>query len=344
MIVNATIVLGIFFASPASAAQTLPLVTRDGMTLSGVIERPASALKAIALLLPGSGNVGLDGDVSSPFVGTGYQGQKAALSEQLAQTLAEKGVATFRYAKRGFETPSELPHQTFDYLLRDAEDALAMLRTREAGVPVYVVGFSEGALLAVHLAARVPVDKLFLLALPTRPIDELLDYQFMEWPVGLVSTRLDLNRDGIVDPSEQPEGAVYPIAGAPLLAADANGDHSLSLSEEVVPFFRTVYQQIRGMLADPNLLAWYNAMKALPSFDSIATQVSAPVYLYQGTADPQVNSQWPLVDSRFFSGLKGLRLFSGLGHGFAPLQGLFGEAKTSGPFSSVLLDSLAEDI
>ena len=327
-----------------SAEIAQPLTTRDGITLSGVLTSPAEAPAAIALLLPGSGNVGLDGDVSSPFVGAGYRGARANLSEQLAAVLAANGVASYRYAKRGFEAPAELPHQTFDYLLRDAEDALRLLRATAPEARIILVGFSEGALLATYLAARARVEGLFLLGLPSRPIDETFDYQFVQWPVELLRRRLDLNHDGLIDAVEQALATTLPIVGAPLAAADLDHDGVISIAGELAPFHQGAYLQLRGLLADPSLAHWYQAMVVLPAFSAIAPRVTAPVYLYHGAQDPQVNALWALSDSRYFPKLRSVRLFEDAGHAFAPLDGVIGEVKTSGPLSEALLSTLTSDI
>ena len=330
-------------AVSARGAQPLALVTRDGLSLNGIYDAPESPV-AVALLLSGSGNVGMDGDISSPFVGAGYRGARAALSEQLASALSATSIATYRYAKRGFEDSSQLPNQTFDFLLNDAEDALMMLRARSHGLPVVVVGFSEGALLATHLATRRTVDGLYLLGLPTRSIDDLLAYQFVEWPVSLLRNLVDANHDGVLEPAEQEGLTSLPVVGAPFASADQNHDGLLSLSGEIAPFYQQAYLQLRGLLSTPSLAGWYQAMRALPDFAGVASRVSAPVHLYNGARDPQVNPLWTLADSRYFPNLVSVHLLEGVGHAFAPLDGRYGETKTSGPFSAEILSLVALDI
>lgn len=338
-------VLSFLSAMPAQATETvLPLATGDGHQLSGVLTMPEGQPTAVALLLPGSGNVGIDGDVSSPFVGQGYRGADADLSVQMAAALASAGIASYRYAKRGFEDASELPHQTFEYLLSDAQDALALLAGRVPGVPMVVVGFSEGALLATHLAALTPVDGLFLLGTPSRAIDEILDYQFVEWPVQVLSTHLDANHDGLLEGAELASDPNLPLVGAPVDAADADGDGTVSVSAELIPFYRAFYLQMRGLLATPTLAGWHAAMVSLPPFSSVAARVSAPVFAYHGALDPQVNPFWVVTDSRYFPGLRSVRIFPGVGHAFAPLDGAMGELKTSGPFSEEIMQAVAADI
>lgn len=332
-------------ASPVFASSSaLTLTARDGLQLSGILETPAESPATIALLLPGSGNVGTDGDVSSPLVGSGYRGARAALSEQLASALSFAGIASYRYAKRGFENAAELPHQTFPYLLNDAEDAAELLRVAHPGARLLVVGFSEGALLATHLAARVHVDGLYLLGLPSRPIDEVLAYQFISWPVQLLQDRIDLNRDGLLDANELTAISALPLHEVPTTSADTNSDGALSISGELSSFYEAAYAQIRGLLASPAFEPWYQGMLAAPTFASVAAAASAPVFLYHGAQDPQVNAQWVREDSRYFPHLMSVRIFENAGHAFAPLDGVIGEVKTSGPLSEAVLTSIVSDI
>src|SRR5450759_392147 len=97
--------------------------TTDGQKLNGILTLPSDQVVSAALIIQGSGNVGLDGDVSGPFLGTGYKGQPAKLSEQIANSLAAVGVASLRYSKRGVDDPTQLPNQKFPYLVNDANSA-----------------------------------------------------------------------------------------------------------------------------------------------------------------------------------------------------------------------------
>src|SRR5262245_13188191 len=120
----------ILFASsnPSAFAQSVmvntEIVTQDQLRLGAKWTLPATgAPKAVVLLLSGSGNVGTDGDVSGPFTGTGYKGGSAKLNDQLAESLAESGIGSLRFAKRGFEDPAQLPNQLLNYIVQDSVSA-----------------------------------------------------------------------------------------------------------------------------------------------------------------------------------------------------------------------------
>src|SRR4051794_20198085 len=99
------LILSLVLMAPlmATAAEEAATVTSsDGVVLSGKWNIPAEAKEAV-LILQGSGNVAADGDVSSFLLGAPYRGGSGKLSEQMAEALAAKGVASLRYSKRGVE-------------------------------------------------------------------------------------------------------------------------------------------------------------------------------------------------------------------------------------------------
>ncbi|MBI3542097.1 MAG: alpha/beta hydrolase [Deltaproteobacteria bacterium] len=324
------------------ADESVVLTAHDGVKLSAKWAIPSGTARAALVIVQGSGNVGTDGDVSGPYTGRGYKGQKANLSDQLAERLAREGIATLRYAKRGFEDQAQLANQTAPYLVRDARTALEAARARFPGAKSGFVGFSEGALVAALVAAETPVDALFLLSLPTRSIDDGLAFQFVQWPVELLARKLPHTANGELVAGNLALPFLGPVGDK--LDQDHNG--SLSLDRELIPAYREMLSVVLGMLSKPPFEAWYRSLRALPPFAQIAARVSAPVFLYQPLEDAQDHWSWVVADQSLFTGNAGrtqLRLFAGVGHAFAPMDGELGDTKTSGPFSPALLDALAAD-
>jgi uncharacterized protein len=103
------------------------------------------------------------------------------VARQLAHALADGGLASFRYDKRGVgESPGDWRaaglHDNVDDLGR-ARDALAA-RTEIDPARVLLAGHSEGAILAAALAARgVPTAGVVLLSMSATPGAELLRWQ-----------------------------------------------------------------------------------------------------------------------------------------------------------------------
>lgn len=350
---SAFLVLSLVVSSQASAIEEkTEVVAHDGTRLSGMWTLPEGEARGAALILQGAGNVGMDGDVSGDFVGRGYRGQPARLSEQLSKTLALAGVAALRFSKRGFEDSAQLANQVPSFLIKDAGSAFGELKKRFPKVPAVLVGFSEGALLAVHVAAEMksePPSALFLLGLPSRGIDETLAYQFRDWPVSLLSARLDKNENSVL---ESHEWEVLTDAQVPLLyphgvawkGLDLDGNSDLMLSREIAPAYESLFKNILQLAQTPAYKGWYEGMKNLTPLKEVGAKVTAPVYFYHGSEDAQTSPKWLQSDTAAFSGKTQVRILPGLGHCFAPMDGAIGEVKTSGPMTEGFLAILSKDI
>src|ERR1700737_2600622 len=120
------------------------------------VERPP-----VALLIAGSGSTDHDGN--------GPQAKPATL-KKLAEQLAERKIATLRYDKRGAGGWKPEFGRPEDFRFKDyVDDAAALvdyLRGSGKFSKVILVGHSEGGLVAILTARRVPVDRLVLLAPP----------------------------------------------------------------------------------------------------------------------------------------------------------------------------------
>lgn len=144
------------------------------LTLSGTLElpgAPSAGPAPVALILPGSGPIDRDGD---------HRRLPLGISRALAEALAERGIASLRYDKRG------VGRSEGDWLrtglldnVDDARAALGMLadRTDVDGRRVFVVGHSEGAVLATHLRDAPGVAGLVLLSGTSTRGKELLSWQ-----------------------------------------------------------------------------------------------------------------------------------------------------------------------
>lgn len=98
----------------------------------------------------------------------------------LAEGLADRGIASLRYDKRTLAHPNEFKaaYTVDDEATDDAVAAVAFLR-QQAGVDpqrIYVVGHSQGAMMAPKIAqeARAQVRGLVLMAAPARHLEDIL--------------------------------------------------------------------------------------------------------------------------------------------------------------------------
>lgn len=126
-----------------AAVATVRITTEVELVGEAVVPDGA---RAMLLLVPGSGPLDRDGDVRRLPLG---------IQRQLAEALAEQGFASIRWDKRG------VGESTGDFLsagLHDlVADAVAVVRrAEEYGLPVFVVGHSEGSAIAARLAVECP--------------------------------------------------------------------------------------------------------------------------------------------------------------------------------------------
>ena len=330
----------------ASTSELAQVTTTDGQKLKAAFMLPSTQTKAVILILQGSGNVDLDGDVSGPFLGMPYHNQSGKLSLQLAESLANLGIATLRFSKRGFDDATQLPNQKFPFLVNDAESAYQLMLARFPTIKHGVIGFSEGGLVASFLASDMPVDALYLLAPVTRPIDQVFGYQFIEWPTKLMLNHLTAAQDESISATtiSKYSDLKLPLIGAPLSSLDADKDGQISISGELFPAYQNYYFAVRGLLATPALSGWYESLKALGPYAETAAKIKSPsIYIYQGMDDAQLNWIWTLEDSYSYPVKPVMHFYPHVGHCFSPMDGMIGEVKTSGPYAPEMLKQLGLD-
>jgi hypothetical protein len=137
------------------------------LTVPSEVERPP-----VALLIAGSGSTDHDGN--GPQI-------KPATLKKLAEQLAARKIATLRYDKRGAGGWKPEFGRPEDFRFKDyVDDAAALvnyLRSSGKFSKVILVGHSEGGLVAILTARRVPVDRLVLLVTAARRQGDLLKAQ-----------------------------------------------------------------------------------------------------------------------------------------------------------------------
>ena len=121
------------------------------------------------------GGAGVPGALVVPTAGAGslQTGATDPLGKDLATAFAEAGVASYRYDQRGTGQSKLEPdvRLTFDDLVADARAGLDLLAQRRetTGRDLAVVGYDQGGLVALRLAATDPrVKRLVLISTPGR--------------------------------------------------------------------------------------------------------------------------------------------------------------------------------
>lgn len=147
--------------------------TSDGNSLAGSLVLPtADRPVAAVLLLPGSGETDRNDNARALAINA---------FPPIVQALGEIGLASFRYDKRGVgDSGGDYWGSGFNDRLTDAVAAVDWLRAQPQVDPaqIFVLGHSEGALLAVRMAAgAAPIAGLVLLAGSAKTGEETMLWQ-----------------------------------------------------------------------------------------------------------------------------------------------------------------------
>jgi uncharacterized protein len=182
------------------------------LTVPPNVEKPP-----VALLIAGSGSTDHDGN--GPKL-------KPATLKKLSDELVARNIATLRYDKRGaggwkkeFGNPADFRFKDF---VDDATSLVDYLRGSGRFSRIAVIGHSEGGLVAILTANRVPLDRLMLLATSARKQGDLLKAQLeKQLPPGQIepiAKAIDAIMAGqVVDPP--PAGLAIAPAMQPSIAS-----------------------------------------------------------------------------------------------------------------------------
>ncbi|MEI8255889.1 MAG: alpha/beta fold hydrolase, partial [Deltaproteobacteria bacterium] len=161
-------------AAPAGITEEAIEVDRGGVAIRGVIWRPANVTGPlpVMVIVAGSGPTDREGNSVLNLHTDCYR--------LLADSLAARGIATVRFDKRGVGAsganfrPQDV---SFDDVVGDAQAIVERVRADARFSHVTLAGHSEGGLIALRVAERVPVNALVLLASMGRPFGVILREQ-----------------------------------------------------------------------------------------------------------------------------------------------------------------------
>jgi hypothetical protein len=142
--------------------------------LQGTFQGPLPVQGPVVLMIPGSGPTDRDGN--NPH------GLRAATYRLLARGLAARGVTTIRIDKRGMfgsaAAVTDANAVTIDDYVADVRSWTAVIRQRTRASCIWLLGHSEGALVAMAAAKKEQdLCGLLLIAAPGRPMGEILREQ-----------------------------------------------------------------------------------------------------------------------------------------------------------------------
>ncbi|WP_423978959.1 alpha/beta hydrolase [Klebsiella aerogenes] len=138
--------------------------------LKGTLLTPNQKTTAIVLIVPGSGPTDRDGN--NPL------GVHASPYRLLAEGLVAKGFATLRIDKRGMFTSAMAVEDANAVTIADYVDDVRawvkVLRRQMYNPCIWILGHSEGGLVALASAQEEDVCGVVLIATPGRPMGEVL--------------------------------------------------------------------------------------------------------------------------------------------------------------------------
>jgi hypothetical protein len=225
------------------------LVTAKG-SLSGTL-LPAGRNQTIAIIIAGSGPTDRDGN--------NYLGVKANSYKLVAEGLAQKGIASLRYDKRGVEKSSSYGMKEadlrFDDYISDVKSWINYLIDSVKYKRLVLIGHSEGALLASIAGQEDRVDGVVLVSGMGRSFDEVIAEQ--------------ISRSAPVAIQQESQTIMDSLKSG-------------SLVSEVPSYFNALYRPT----VQPYLIS---LLKYAPLAQ--AAMLQKPVLILQGDADTQIQVQ-----------------------------------------------------
>lgn len=221
--------------------------------LKGTMLVPASGATPIMLVVPGSGPTDRDGN--NPL------GVKASTYRLLVEGLAARGIGTVRIDKRGMFASSaavaDANAVTIDDYVTDVEAWIAVIRKQTGAPCVWVLGHSEGGLVALAAAQKAAdICGLVLVSTAGRALGEVLREQLRSNP-----------------------------ANAPILAQATSAIDALEAGKRVD--VTRMHPALQGLFS-PQVQGFLISMFSYDPAKLIAT-VRKPVLILQGKRDMQVS-------------------------------------------------------
>jgi uncharacterized protein len=180
LIIAVTASCGVAAAAAAGAAPVESPIEAPGPAgaLKGTLLTPDNARGPVILIIPGSGPTDRDGNSPAGILAASYR--------LLAEGLAAHGVTSVRIDKRGMfgsiAATADANAVTIPDYVADVQAWTRVIRQRTKASCVWLLGHSEGGLIAMAAAKNPDVCGLLLIAAPGRPLGEILREQLKANP------------------------------------------------------------------------------------------------------------------------------------------------------------------
>jgi pimeloyl-ACP methyl ester carboxylesterase len=232
-----------------ASEQPVTLETQTGK-IEGTLMLPSSGNKVpVALIIAGSGPTDRDGNTTTPA------GRRDSY-KMIAQALADAGIASIRYDKRGIAAslpaaPAE-SEMRFDTYVDDASAWISKLKGDTRFSSITVIGHSEGSLIGMVAAQRANADAFISVSGAAHSVGAILRKQLagkLPPPLAAESERI--------------------------LASLEHGELAREVPPALAAFYRPSVQ--------PYLISW---MRYVPAERIAALKI--PTLIVQGDTDIQV--------------------------------------------------------
>ena len=165
-------------AAVSNPVETLIEAPGPSGPLKGTMLAPEAGGGPVVLIIPGSGPTDRDGNSPAGITAASYR--------LVAEGLAAHGVTSVRIDKRGMfgsaAATADANAVTINDYVTDVQAWTRVIRQRTKGNCVWLLGHSEGGLVAMAAAKNPDVCGLLLVAAPGRPLGEILREQLKANP------------------------------------------------------------------------------------------------------------------------------------------------------------------
>ncbi|MBX3171764.1 MAG: alpha/beta fold hydrolase [Candidatus Eremiobacteraeota bacterium] len=295
----------------AVAAEPIQIPVGTDYSLPGRLDIPAGA-RGVVVLLHGSGAANMDEELQ---MATKDKAPNPFFAD-LSAALQGQKLAVLRYDKRNFALSQRNSEAALQSLkehpglayIQDALSAVAVARQKCPGLPVFLLGHSEGTWVAQQAARQDgQIQGLGLIGFTGSALETLVSEQIAYRPLDYFND-LDKNHDRVLQPEELND-ALRPQ----LVVLDLNRDGNLSRSEFQAGNFSQLL--LKPLLSD----AWRRDEASLPAPLQLVEQAEIPLVFLQGEWDNQtpafVVQALDICESRVWKkGNKRFVYFPGCGH------------------------------
>jgi uncharacterized protein len=261
------VLLALLFAPALTAGESVSLDTGAG-ALYGTLELPASKPPfPVALIIAGSGPTDRDGNSRL------LPGKNNSL-KMLAEGLAGQGIASLRYDKRGIGESKTIGLKEEDLRFETyVDDAVRwgqyLRKDNRLRAPV-IIGHSEGSLIGMLAARKLPADGYISIAGAGRPGGQiiLLQLRSQSIPPDLMKQVEDivsaLEQGRTVDSIPQGLGALFRPSVQPYLISWFRYDPAKEIAKLTMPvLILQGTSDIQASVSEANLLAGANSKTKL---------------------------------------------------------------------------------